>query len=1703
MTTNTPNHHLAQVTCSKPFQRCCFLFVAALLALAGRTQGATTATWTGASGGEWNTPANWDIGVPGAGTNALIPASTSVVYSLPMVAPSFARLTLLGTLNVNTAGFAIDETGSTGPVIAVGTNAAFNDNSTSGVIVTNATGGIYVTNGGSMTIASPMSFLMTNSTSSAGVNIGSSGNPSKGAALNISGTLTVDQRLTVSGVPSFIFVNGGTLNCLAGSGIVENNTDGNQRIGVINGQVNLGDFSVTRCSSGGGLMLTNGTVNATAIQIGTANSMAFSSVWGGVLTNTGLFTISDTPNITASGDRRSQFLVRGGTVVSTDPNGIIIANQSGLSSTPSASGGGLGGVLDVSSGTVIAEMLTLIKDNTITNAYAGFFLSGGAVYLGSGGLVLNTGAGHVGTSILLSGGTLGAKSDWSSSAKMTLTNTVTIKAADNVNAAHNISLSGVLSGGGNLTKTGSGTLTLSGANTYAGNTAVSAGSLVLGRTGAIPAGGGLTIGSSGNAATVDLAGFNAQVGTLAVGAGAIAVAQLITNSSTSNPVFLTFSNSSGSSSSYGGVIDDGLQHLSLQVLGGTLSLTGPNRYRGETVIAQGTLALKNPGILPNTPAIAVGTNSNGRFDVASLAGYSFPSGSVISGYGVVTGSVIAANCSIYPGTNASPGTLTFTNGLSLNGGVTAYFDLALDANSVSNDLIGVGGSLNLSGVNTIQVNPLSGTLLAGTYRLFKFGSLGSGGIPNFLLSGNVGNGLEAALKITSSEVDLVVSQGEGNSFVWQGDGSANQWDTTSTNWLLDITPMVFTNGAFVAFNDSTANTTVNLVGPLSPAAVTIDAASDYTFTGSGKLTGPMSVEKTNSGTLIILTANDYAGVTTIDQGVVQVGNGSVSGTLGSGALINNGGLVMESAGPVTLVNPMSGAGTLTQFGPGAVTLTATNSYSGLTTISGGTLQIGTGGTLGSGNVLDNSQLAFTSSGNCVVAGSITGAGGLSVSGTGALTLTANNGYGAGTTVSAGTLVVNNSTGSGTGSGTVAVNGTGKLAGTGTVSGPVNVSSGGAFSPGNPTGTLTVNNTLTLNAGSILTFALGTNSARSVVNGDLVLNGTLNVIDAGGLGNSTNALFTYGGNLTLGTVAFGSLPAGRLYSLDATNTPGKVNLIVGVIATNIASFPGAVGFGGKATGGRGGVVYHVTNLSDSGTGSFRDAVSKANRTVVFDIGGYVTLSNAVTVQDNITIAGQTAPGEGIGVMGREVSFGNATNVICRYFRFRQGDFDPDTGKSGINLGVGTNFIFDHISVEFAQWDNVDAVTCDTITIQNSIIANPIFQQFNAHIEQLNASFAWYNTIFANAHNRQPLAKINTIFVNNIVYNYEAGYTVADTSGVFSHDIINNYFITGPSTSNPSDDFFQMNNNQSIYSSGNLRDSSGNGTLNGSPTAPSGVIVLGSPWSPLTSQMPTLDATSAYKRDVSISGPLPRDQVDRLVLADVTSLGTSGQMWTSQSQTGLTNGGYGGINGGTAPVDTDGDGMPDYWETAMGLNPNNANDSTNLTLSGYTQLEVYLNWLGAPHATVPQNSFVDVNLWGYTSGFTNGTYSVSLPTNGTVAVLPDGHTARFTPSLGLLGLCSFKFTVVDGAGSTMSDNLTVLATQSSPALIPQIASVSASAGNVVLNCTGGSPNTGYYVLTSTNLTQWTRLATAYFDGGGNLLFTNSNSTDPAKFYRLQLP
>lgn len=192
---------------------------------------------------------------------------------------------------------------------------------------------------------------------------------------------------------------------------------------------------------------------------------------------------------------------------------------------------------------------------------------------------------------------------------------------------------------------------------------------------------------------------------------------------------------------------------------------------------------------------------------------------------------------------------------------------------------------------------------------------------------------------------------------------------------------------------------------------------------------------------------------------------------------------------------------------------------------------------------DNLSVTVSGPGRLALAGTISGNGGLNFSGGGTLALLASNDFTGGILMSNGTLLVN-----GTLAASAVTNAGGTLAGTGCIGGPVTILAGGMLSPGNPTGTLTISNSLTQNSGSVVNFRLGAGNATVVITGNLTLGGALKVTNLGGLSAGTNTLFTYGGTLS-GSLALGTLPAGFSFFL-ATNVPGQVNLIAVSSDSNI-------------------------------------------------------------------------------------------------------------------------------------------------------------------------------------------------------------------------------------------------------------------------------------------------------------------------------------------------------------------------------------------------------------------------------------------------------------------------------------------------------------------------------------------------------------------------
>lgn len=394
------------------------------------------------------------------------------------------------------------------------------------------------------------------------------------------------------------------------------------------------------------------------------------------------------------------------------------------------------------------------------------------------------------------------------------------------------------------------------------------------------------------------------------------------------------------------------------------------------------------------------------------------------------------------------------------------------------------------------------------------------------------------------------------------------------------------------------------------------------------------------------------------------------------------------------------------------------------------------------------------------------------------------------------------------------------------------------------------------------------------------------------------------------------------------------------------FPGAEGFGKNTTGGRGGSVYHVTNLNDSGPGSFRDAVSQPNRTVVFDVSGVINISDRIVISKNVTVAGQTAPGGGITLYGNGIALTTSSgNDIIRYIRIRMGK-NGDSGKDAVGISGGQNYLFDHVSISWGRDGTLDVngSGVDNLTFQDCIIGQGI-NNSNHSTGGLMQSGKWsmIRSLYIDNKTRNPKARGTHEFINSILYNWrENGYIMGDTQGLSECNLIGNYFIYGPSSS-AGTHITRTTTAFHVYPEDNWIDSNKDGVLNGTLlTDYKSATVETSPYghpgvNTLLSAQDALDHVIDH-----VGASLVRDAVDSLLIAELTSFGTLGQIINTEDDNGIPNN-VGSVIEAIGPTDTDQDGMPDFWELDNGFNPNVADNNGDANSDGYTNLEEYLNWV----------------------------------------------------------------------------------------------------------------------------------------------------------------
>ena len=499
----------------------------------------------------------------------------------------------------------------------------------------------------------------------------------------------------------------------------------------------------------------------------------------------------------------------------------------------------------------------------------------------------------------------------------------------------------------------------------------------------------LSLGAGTSSGIVDLGGFDATVAGLATsGTG---TANIIGNSG-STPNVLTVA--SGNNTFAGRIQDTlpgGSSTTALALTLGSLTLSGNNSFTGGANLNGGTLTV--------TGSLAAG-NITTVGNTATLAGDGNGTTTGLAGIVSVTGGTI------HPGIIAGDIARLTTSSMAFH---TGNYSIDLGS-SFTSDLLNDKGPLTIGdGSSSVLSLTVAGTPSIGNYEVIDYAAGSLTKNADFAISGPVGFNYSLDYN-TAGKVFLKVTAAT-NILTWSGAADQTTWDFAHANFTNGTTTVAYANSSPAVFNDTApANaTTINIPSVVTPSTVSVNStARNYTFQGAGSIGGTGNLSKDGSSKLTILNNNTYSGTTTINSGVIQVGNGSATGSLGSGAIIDNGTLAYNRSGTVTLDSSISGTGSVTQMGPGTLILTANNNSYATTIISGGTLQVGNGGaagTVGSGTVTGSAgaSLAFSRSDTFTFANTIDGGIGIVMNGTGTVALAANNTFTGGVTINSGVV----------------------------------------------------------------------------------------------------------------------------------------------------------------------------------------------------------------------------------------------------------------------------------------------------------------------------------------------------------------------------------------------------------------------------------------------------------------------------------------------------------------------------------------------------------------------------------------------------------------------------------------------------------------------------------------------------------------------------
>ncbi|MFM8014916.1 MAG: autotransporter-associated beta strand repeat-containing protein, partial [Actinomycetota bacterium] len=1167
----------------------------------------------------------------GAGTLALTNANTYT--GATTISAGTARITNATALGESgaTRSTTTVSSGATLEVAAVITSAE--PLTVNGTTATN--GAIYFSDSGTLsgdtTLASTSSVNVA-STKSA-VMSGTISGTSMGLTKQGNGTLSISGANTYTGTTS---VAAGTL---ALSGANERISNSSAVVVSNNATFNLAGFNETVAS----IATSSASDSAASITLGAAtltSGDSSSTTFAGVISDgsdTGAIVKQGTGTLTLSGANTYD----GATTVNA---GILVASNN--NSLGSSSGGvtvASGATLQVQGGVTIEDWPTIsgtgasgvgaLRNFSDTNTFTR------TIALDATSTITST----AGT-LQLTGSAISA-----TSANLTF------------DGAGDTSVSSILASGiGNLTKSGAGSLTLSGSGSYSGSTTISAGTLKLGANGVIPDASAVTV---ADGATFDLVTYSEEVGSIAAsGTGALKLG-------TSK----LFAGGDNTSTTFAGPITGSGE---LEKKGsGKLTLSGTNTFTGKSTVSGGTLSIAADAKLGTAPGSVVAdqlTLNGGTLEVTASVAISANRGITIgSNDGTISvGSTLAVT---YAGTIAGEGndlTKSGTGTLTVSG-----------ANSYTGATTVSAGTLAISGSDERISNSSAVTVASGA--TFDLASLNET-VGSIAGAGSVSTGTNAAKVFTaggdnsSTTYEGVISGSSG--FTKAGSGtltfsgaSTNTYTGTTTvsagvlalgaaSRIADTSALSISNsGTFdLAGFDETVASIATVNSSDSAAKITLSSTSTtntLTTAGNASTTFAGIIEGTNgkvtksgTGTLTLSGASTFTGALTISAGTVSVGAGSTLGSIDTQSVVNAGTLTFNRSDAVTYSGVVSSTGALTQAGSGTLTLSGVNTYTGTTSVSAGTLKLGTAG----GRIADTSAVSIADSAVFDLSGFDETVASITTSGTGSgakVTLSSTSASntlttaGNASTTFAGVVEGTNGGLTKQGTGTLSLTGANSFTGALTISGGT-VSVGGGSTTGSIATASVVNSaTLLFNRSDALTYAgvvSGSGALQKSGAGTLSLSGT-NTYSGATTINTTGGNITISGSGSLGTLS-GSV---QVYAGDIVVTSASSTFTFG--SSTAQEFSGVISGEGALTKNTG-----TNRLTLSGNNTYTGVTTVSNGFLGLShnnaLGGSAS-GQGTTIADGATldVYGYTSPepltiSGGGQSEGGAISFGSGTGVL---------------------------------------------------------------------------------------------------------------------------------------------------------------------------------------------------------------------------------------------------------------------------------------------------------------------------------------------------------------------------------------------------------------------------------------------------------------------------